>query len=174
MSTISIRRDGAFAAFQQELALFTWAPLQPAADAFASDMMMVLAEEAHKILSALHEENAEGLVYGTMRLFLELTRVLAVQQGTLITSNSTYLRQVEERVGRDSAWTGVHRVAGGLDESPTTGKPLWARAVAGLRLYVESAALLRSILLPAHRDVIENAARVIREALPAGPAARTE
>lgn len=155
-------RDGAFAAFQRELAAFSWEPMQPAANAFASDMLMLLAEEAHKLLSALLAENAGGLAYATMRICLELTRVLAVQRGVLVTSSSTYLQQVAEHVGHASAWTRAHREAAGLANPSDGTNPLWSRAIAGLRLYTESAALLWPILLPAHRDVVENTVRVIQ------------
>jgi predicted nucleotidyltransferase len=161
---ILLDREGALAAFQRELAAFTWAPLQPAANAFASDMLMLLAEEAHKLLSALRAENAGGLAYATMRICLELTRVLAVQRGIFVTSNSTYLQQVGDGVGQASAWTRAQREAAGLEHPSDGAAPLWARAIAGLRLYAESAALLQPILQPAHRDVVEHTVRVIREA----------
>jgi len=162
---ILVDKTGEFTSFQQELLALTWESMQPAADDYASDEMMLIAEDAHKILSALYENNAEGLAYATIMLFRELTHTLAVQGGVWVQTNSTYARQVEERVGVDSAWTRYHRLAGGIDPTPPGSDGLRARAIAGLHLYAESANLLRTILLPQHRDVVENTVRVIREAL---------
>ncbi len=158
-------KTGEFAAFQQALRAITWESMQPAADHYASDAMMLIAEDAHKILSALYEGNAEGLAYAAIAIFRNLTHTLAVQRGVWVKTTSTYLQQVEERVGADSAWTRCHRLAGGIDPTPAASDPLRARTIAGLRLYAESAALLDPILLPAHRDVVENTVRVIHETL---------
>lgn len=146
-------RDGALAALQGAARAFAWAPLQPAADAYASFTLERLAEVAHKILGGLAARDEERATLATWELVLDLTGAIAVRRGVLVDSDRTFFRQVRAAVGRDTAWTRQHRLAAGLEETATTLPPALARGAAALRLYRETAALLGPILEPAHREV---------------------
>ena len=158
-------RDGALAAAQRAARAFTWAPLQPAADAYASFTLVRLAEVAHKILGGLAARDEGRATLATWELVLDLTGAVAVGRGVLIDSDRTFFRQVQGAVGRDTAWTRQHRLAAGLEETATALPPALARGAAALRLYRETAILLAPILEPDHREVAAGAVERIALAL---------
>jgi hypothetical protein len=152
-----ILRDpsGALAALHQQAREFTWEPLRAAASAYASEMVIGLAEEAHKLLGALNRGDDSATLYAAHGAVLGLTRAVAVGQGILIESENSYYRQAQEAAGLDSAWTRYHRAAAGIvaDAGHTT--PAVAIGIAALHLYRETARLLGPLLLPRHLAVIE-------------------
>jgi len=165
---ILIDSDGIFRAFQREAQQFSTASLQTAADAYASTLLMQLAEAVHKILSALFRENRLALFEAASSLVFGLTQAVAVQRGVLVAGGSHYLQQVQEVVGLDSAWTRSHRLAIDADEPEIPQAPatsIEARAVAALRMYQETVTLLRAAIQPDHRPVVEQATDLIDNAL---------
>jgi predicted nucleotidyltransferase len=162
---ILLDKDGAFEALQQEARAFSWEPLQAAANAYASRQLMLHTEYVHKILRALllHDEFALSEI--ALELLFILTDVVVVQRGILIRSGNTYFRQAEEAIGRDSAWTHYHRLVAGIKDDSSQAITNEIRGVAVLRLYQETVKLLRSILSPEHRDVVEESMVVIDRAL---------
>jgi hypothetical protein len=162
-------KEGALAKLKQEAGAFTWEPLRVAADEYASYDVMGYAEEVHKILSALTKRDESAVLYGTVGLLFGLTRAVAVQRGILIESENSYLRQVQESVGRDSVWTRYHRLAAGFEIGATNRSPAEVRGIAGLALYEETVRLLWHILRPAHLDVIDHTLTAIRESELARP-----
>ena len=161
---VLVDKEGAFGAFQKSLAGFRWETLQEQANAWASDGLMLYAEFAHKALGALLNRDEAALAYATQELFYMLTWVLAVQRGVLIEGGSSYYTQVQEAAGKDSAWTRAHRLILCLEPFPNHLAPVEARGIAALRLYQETARLLREALLPGDREVIEQALQIIEEA----------
>jgi hypothetical protein len=158
-------RNGALAAFIQDIRVFVWEPLQAAADALVSYGMMIESEFPYKILSALQQENIHALAYETMNLINALTRLIAIQRGIMIESNSTYFQQVQQTLGVYSTWTRYHQIALGLDELPSPYAPLMLRGIATLHLFVESAKLFQPILLPPHHDLVMTTANAVADAL---------
>ncbi len=150
----------------REIEAFRWEPLQKAADRYASFRMMELAERVHKVLSELLKRDELALAFVTSELLYALTEVVAVQQGVLVKSESTYYWQVQSAVGLDSDWTLCHRWAAGVDAVPTRGSIVLTQAIAALRLYQETVKLLRPVLHQDHLAVAEQATRVIDEAVP--------
>ncbi|SRR5579885_2214170 len=166
---ILLDKEGVFAAFQQKVRDFRWETVQEQANAWASDMLLLYTEFAHKMLGALMSHDEATMAYATQDLLWTLTWVLAVQRGVLIEGSNRYYTQVQEAVGKDSAWTHFHRLALCLEPFPAHRSPAEARGIAALRLYEETARLLRDALLPEDREVIEQTLRVIEEAsLPGG------
>lgn len=157
-------KDGSVGALMQEVANFTWEPLQPAADRYASYRLMLFAEMAHKILSGLSTGNADAIAYAVAELTYALTEAVAVRLGVLVRGSSTYYQQVQDAVGEDSAWARYHRIATGVVEDASGASPVQARGIAMLRLYRETATLFQPILQPQHREVIEQALQVIEQA----------
>jgi len=157
-------KEGVFAAFQQRLADFRWETLQEQANAWASNVLMLFGEFAHKMLGALLNHDETTMAYATQDLLWSLPEVVAVQRGVLIEGSNRYYTLVQEAAGKDSAWTHFHRLALCLEPLPAELSPAEARGLAALRLYQETARLLRGVLLPADREVIEQTLRVIEEA----------
>jgi predicted nucleotidyltransferase len=168
---ILLDKDGSLSALQWEAMAFTWAPLQVAADNFASYVVMDSAEWVHKILGALPRRDASSIAYATGKLHLNMVEVIAVQRGTLIQSQNTYFRQVEASVGEDTLWTQCHRYLTGsvsswdaVDTTLPAAPPYVERGLAALHLYQATVALLWPILRPAHREVVEQTLLVLRQA----------
>jgi predicted nucleotidyltransferase len=157
---ILLDKDGSVTKLMQDIDEFQWKPLQTAAGEYASFHMMLLAEDVHKVLSALLTSNQLALAYIVGELLFGLTRIVAVQRGILVKSDSTYYQQVYEMVGQASAWTYYHRIASAIDMAATVRE----RGMACLRLYQETAQLLRPVLQAEHREVVEEAVSVIDHA----------
>lgn len=146
---------GELAALHQRAREFTWEPLRAAANAYASEMVMGQAEEAHKLLSALSRRDESAAIYATHEAVRGLTLAAAVGRGALIESENSYYRQVQEATGRDSAWTRYQRFAAGFVAGSSRLAPATAAGIAALHLYRETAHLLLPSLLPRHLPVIE-------------------
>jgi hypothetical protein len=146
---ILLDSEGALAALVAEAQAFHWAALQPAADAFASDMLMLYAEHALKLLGTLARRDEAVVPYPLGELLYALPWIVATQRGVLIEHDGVYLRQVQTAVGTQSTWSCAHRTALGMQR-----ESLRERAVAALQLYVETAQLIAHVLRPAHRDVV--------------------
>lgn len=112
---ILLDKDGAFRIFQQEAHNWRWDPLQEAANAYASQIMLELTEIVLKILRAhaLHDEVA--LSEMLIDLLSGVTEAVAVQRGILIPGGNAYFRQIQETIGLDSDWTRYHRQTAGID-----------------------------------------------------------
>jgi hypothetical protein len=162
---ILLDREGAFRAFQHELEHFSWAPLQEAANSYASSAMMHLAEVAHKILSALVRGDRLSLFEATSGLWYALTQAVAVQRGVLAVSSHTHMRQVREAVGTDAPWTQYHGMIAASDVHAARATSVEARAIAALCLYQETVALLRPVIRSEHREVAEQTVVTIEAAL---------
>ncbi len=159
---VLLDKDGALAALREQAIAFTWEPLQPAADRFASYTLMGNAEEVHKVLSGLVRRDESAAMYGTVGMCNMLTQIVVVQRGLLIQTENSWFQQVYDEVGQGSDWTRYHRLANGFEAGPPHLPPFEARAVAGLCLYEETTTLLRDVLRPAHAQVVDTAIANIR------------
>ncbi|MEO7003027.1 MAG: nucleotidyltransferase domain-containing protein [Ktedonobacterales bacterium] len=154
---ILLDRDGAFTALQTEAEAFRWELLQPAADAYASTMLMGLTEEVSKVVGALARGDESAMLYGALGLQQELTRTVLVQRGVLLRSENDFFAQAQAAVGPTSEWTRLHRFIVGFDPLPAGETPARARGLAALALYRESVALLQPIIRPDDQAVIDHA-----------------
>jgi hypothetical protein len=154
-------KDGSVAGLLAEIDAFRWEDIQEAVNAQISLWMMLKAEDVQKILREFQQENAPGLVLVTTRLVSELTLLTALCHRTLITSDSTYYRQVQEAAGLDSAWTHYHCIATGLEDGPSDIVPLRARGIAALHLYRETLVLARPVMQDEHLAIAEEVVRVV-------------
>ena len=148
---------GAIADLKAEAARFQWASVQGNADEYASFSLMGYAEEVHKVLSGLSRGDESTVQHGNLGLNLGLAKALVVRRGVLIESENTFFRQAQDTAGRDSEWTRWFRLSSGFEAGPTDEPSFRTQGLAGLRLYVETARLLRPVIRPEHREVIDNA-----------------
>ncbi len=156
-------RDGDLAVLLAEARDFDWAPLRKRGRKFASHEVAGCAEEVHKLLGALHGPDEAALVYGSLGLAHGLGRAFAVAGELLVDTENRYLEAIWDAAGRDSDWTALHRRVLGLDGAGEA----WARAVAGLHLYLETRVRLAGMLRDHDRTVVEGAcARIERAGLP--------
>lgn len=158
---ILLDKNGSLAELQKTAQEFDWSFLQPAADEFAAEEIMGCAEEAHKILSGLAQENESKVLYATWGLVKNMLEAVAVQRGIMIVSENRYFDLIQDSVGRDSEWTRIFRTAWGLDEADSQYR---ARGSAALRLYCLSAAMFDPLIPARHREVINKTLQFIQEA----------
>ena len=162
---ILLDKEGEFARFQQEVRAFTWEPLQKRANEQAGTFLMLFSEYAHKVLGSLLMRDELALAAAVNELLYQMTLAVAIQRGVLIESGNSYFRQVEHSVGFGSSWTRYHLIVAGLEQTTTDKSFIEERALAALRLYQETLAIMRDALLPIHREVAEQTSQIIEEAL---------
>lgn len=160
-SEVLLDKNGSLAKLKRIAVDFSWQPLQKTADEFASYNLMGNAEEAHKVLGALDRKDESSVLYGTIGLLLNLTKIIIVQRGVLIESENSFFRQAQEIIGKDSAWSLQHKIACGFGQISS----IETRAVAILRLYAETAKILESVIKPTHAGVIQRAIGAIQDFL---------
>ena len=148
--------EGSLAKLKREADAFTWDRLGGAADKYVSDCVMGYAEEAHKVLTGLASGRESTIMYGTLGLVFGLARAVAVMHRVLVESDNSYFDQVQDAVGRCSAWTRGFRQAAGLDPGTVN-----ERGIAGLQMYRETAALASRVLRSEHAGVVDNALEII-------------
>ena len=115
---ILLDKDGSFKTLQEEAWAWTWAPLQVAADAYASQLMVEQTEIVLKTLRALILHDLVALADMTLDLFSAVTEAVAVQRGVLVESGNTYFHQVQKTIGVQSLWTQYHLRAAGITSHP--------------------------------------------------------
>lgn len=156
---ILLDKEGGFHRLQEEAVAWTWEPLQEAAHMYASELLVVQTEIAHKAMRAIHLHDWLALADMTIDLFSAVTEAVAVDRGVLIQSGNTYFHQTQEAVGQQSDWARLHmRVATNVLSAKERGKDL-------LLLYWETCRLLKSTLAPEHRETIEHCLEFIKQFL---------
>jgi hypothetical protein len=171
---ILLDKDGSVARLMAEIESFRWEDIQAATNANISMWMMLMAENIHKVLREFQQENPSGLAFAISKLVAELTRLTALCHRTLITSDSSYYQQVQEAVGRDSAWTRYHRIATDLQVGPTGIVPLRARGIAILYLYRETLMFAQPVIQTEHREIAEHVLLVVQSAIEQLPFTKEE
>ncbi len=161
---VLLDKDGSVPHLLQEIVAFRWESVQTLAHESISIWMMLRAEEVHKLLADFQRANEPGIVYAIAKIE-DLTSLVAMRYGLLITSDSTYYQQVEEAAGHDSAWTHYHRMALGLEPGPEGITPLRARGIAALHFYRETLAILRPVMSSEHLAVAEQTVEIARAAV---------
>ena len=151
---ILLDHEGDFATIQRTARAFRWEPLQTAADEYASHRLMKFAEETHKLIAALRQGDDVKVATMTTWLVLGLPLVVATQRGILLDNETRAPRQVQQVLGENSAWSRAYRIAAGFGKSPAL-LSVEARGYAALNVYRETARVLRDILRPGHREVVE-------------------
>lgn len=159
---ILLDKDGGFKRLQQEAWAWTWEPLQKAADAYVSQLMVEQAEIVLKILRAFRLHDDVALTDMLLDLFSAVTEAVAVQRGVLVQSGNTYFHQVQEAVGQHSAWTYHHLRAAGL--SPSDPLSVEARGKETLTLYQETARLLKPAISSEHWETIVQTIKILEDA----------
>ncbi len=161
---ILLDKDGALAALQEAARSMAWESLQPAADAFASRSLAGAAEEAHKILDGLAQSDESKTTYANWSMTQNLSEAVLVQRGVLVPTENAYIDLAQAAAGRESGWTRQFRLALGLDPLPP-GIPAYVSiGIAGLRLYQETAALLKDILQSEEARVVDRTLEILKEA----------
>lgn len=158
---ILMDESGELAKLKQAAVDFNWAPLQPLADAYASEQLSGCAEEAHKLMGGLKTANESKVLYASWGMFKNLSFAALVQTGLMIQSENRAFAILEEHFGKSHpAWTRAFRLAFGMDVE--TNVPAYqTRGKASLALYEETAKLFKDIINDKHREVIENTLQLI-------------
>lgn len=163
---ILLDKDGSFNTLQQEARDWTWEPLQEAANNYVCEIMLEHTEIVHKALRAFFVQDNLALSEMTLLIFFAVTEAVIVQRGILSASGNSYFHQAQASMGVDSAWTHYHKMIAGINTSSVTESLAKERGIAALRLYQETANILRPTLRSSkYFEVIDQTIMVIEEAL---------
>lgn len=162
---VLLDKEGSVGELMQEIEAFAWEPLQEAANEFAGQSLVYLAEGVHKVLGDLARGDELALTNSASSLLTWLTELMAVQRGVLIKSDRTYYRQVQEAVGLDSAWSRYHRISTGVEPSQHEGSPVAARGIAAVSLYRETFTLVRGVIARNYLETAHQTVQLIDHAL---------
>jgi hypothetical protein len=164
-----IDRNGTFAALQKRAAGFTWdAEMRRRADLWASHEMVGWTEEVHKGLDGLRDGNVGRLLNARFGLSWGLQRVIQVQRGIMLAGDNAFFDAIADNLGPSSRWAQLRTAAFGIESG--TGKPVASlrdQVIAGLHLFVETAALIHSTITDEDRPLVEDTVRRINEELSA-------
>ena len=158
---ILLGEAGQLAKLKQAAFDFNWADLQTAANDYAVEELMGYAEEAHKIISGLLQENESKVLYASWGLFRGLVNAAAVQRGMIMESENRYFDIIQENIGHTHEWTRAFRLSFGMDVGDVNIPAYQTRGKASLDLYQQTALLFENIINDKHREVIENTLQLI-------------
>jgi predicted nucleotidyltransferase len=157
MCRILLDNEGVFAQLQAEAEAFRWdAHMQRLADDFASLQLVNYAEEAHKLMSGLLQQDDSTTLYAAYGMVLGLMRIMCTYKGLFIPTENAYFETLTKHIGIDSTWSYYLRLASGLEE----GTPRM-RGTAALGLYMKTVELLRPILRSEHAIVVDKTWAII-------------
>ena len=157
---ILVDESGRLAKLKQAAHDFKWDALQSAADEYAVESLMGCAEEAHKIISGLMQENESKVLYASWGMFKGLSFAAAVQAGLMIESENKIFSMMQEHFKDNPAWVRAFRLSFGMDVE--TNIPVWkTRGKASLDLYEQTYLLFKDLINDKHREVIENTLQLI-------------
>lgn len=144
-------KDGSLEDLKRAAREFTWSPLQPLADQYASRAIMKCTEEVYKIMGGLQANDESKVLYASLGLFMNMAHAVIVQRGVLVESENRYLELAQQAMGLTSNWTRHFRIALGLE-----GGDHRTRGKASLGLFQETARQFDPIIQQPDRDVIMN------------------
>ncbi len=153
--------SGRLAELKQAAQNFNWQNLQTAADEYAVEQLMGCAEEVHKIVDGLLNDNESKVLYAVWGLFNGLANAVAVQRGMMMESENRYFEVIQENMGQTHEWTRAFRLALGADIGDVKIPAYKTRGQAALALYKHTAQLFQNIITDKHRDVIENTLQLV-------------
>lgn len=136
--------NGVFATVQSRARAFRWdTDMQAKANSYAGREMVGWAEEAHKGLEGLRRDDIGRLLNARFGLTFGLANVARVYLGVFITGENTFYAEICEKAGPDSRLARLLRAAFGIESTTASALTLRDHVTAGLRLYVETARLVR-------------------------------
>jgi hypothetical protein len=94
-----------------------------------------------------------------------LSRIMQVQRGVLLASSNDFYEAVAEAVGRDTEWVRLRHISFGIAHADGRPPTLGEQVVAGLRLYIVTAALLAPMLRMEDQPLIMQTVELIRHSL---------
>ncbi len=162
---VLLDKDGSMRQLKQLVEAFAWESLRTEAIEVAGSLLTGDAEFIHKLLGNSWKGNLSGVAYATTKLFDGATMAMALSHAVFITTDSLYYQEVEAVVGLGKAWTYYHRLLIGATTSAEDTSSVQARGKLALQLYRETARLLWPALNEERHSVVEQALRLIQQAL---------
>jgi hypothetical protein len=163
-SRILFDKDNSIAALKDAADKASWEALQKAANEFASSTLAETCEEVQKILDGLARSDESKTAYAIWGLTQNLADALLVRRGILIPTENVFIDRVQATAGRTSEWTRQFRLGIGLDPLPPGTPSYVGFGIAGLKLYRETASLLRDILEPEDAHIVDRTLTIMTEA----------
>ncbi|MCP4428055.1 MAG: hypothetical protein GY803_26515 [Chloroflexi bacterium] len=155
--------EGIFAQIQRRAHEFVWdSDMQLKANAFAEEQMVGWVEEVHKGLEGLRRNDVGRMLNARFGLSFGMMKVARVYLGILITGDNTFYSQIVERIGNDSEWARLCRASFGIKSKEGGVFSLPEQVMAGLRLYILTADMIRNDVGIDARAIIDHTVAVIK------------
>lgn len=162
---ILVDREGTFAAIQRRAHAFTWdEALQQKAAHWVSQQMVGWIEEVHKGLEGLRRGDVGRLLNARFGCSWGLTNLMKVHLGVLVSGDNALYDEVGAAVG-DVEWLRLRRTAFGIEDKDGAAPSLRQQVVAGLRLYVLTAALVEEVLEEGDGEMVRQTVALIQAEL---------
>jgi Nucleotidyltransferase domain len=159
-------RSGTFARIQARAHAFSWdASMQAKANAWASQALAGWSEDMRKGLAGLADNHLGRLLNARFASSWGLSRIMQVQRGVLLASANDFYEAVAEAVGRDTEWVRLRQITFGIAHADGRPRTLREQVVAGLRLYIVTAALLAPVLRVEDQPLIKQTVELLRHNL---------
>jgi hypothetical protein len=162
---ILLDRDGTLAQLQRRARDFVWdAEMQRKANMWAAGEMVGIIEEAHKGLEGLRRNDIGRMLNARFGLSWIISNVMKTYRGVLLSGDNGVWDEINRAVGETTQWVRYRRLAFGIDDAGGRTPPLREQIMAGLRLYVLTAAELDHAMPEEQRNLVrETAARIEAE-----------
>lgn len=108
--------EGIAASLIEEARAWTWGPLERRCDGWVAEGITSLAEEVHKLFSALNREDRQTAAVQRSILAVHLAPILAVHHRILHGPENRLWDLVSDAAGKE--WRRTHAAALGLDDEP--------------------------------------------------------
>jgi hypothetical protein len=156
--------QGAFAALIARAHAFRWDDaMQREGNRWTSRQVVGWIEEVHKGLEGLRRNDTGRMLNARFGFSWGMARVMVVHHGLLLAGDNDFYDAVLAAAGAGSAWARLAPTAFGI-ETPGAPAPLLREQIeAGLRLYVETARLLRASIEPGKAEMVAETVQRIEE-----------
>ena len=165
----ALRDDGSFAAIQARAHAFRWdEALHEKANGWAGERLVGWVEEVHKGLEGLRRGDTGRLLNARFGLSWGLSRVMAVQQGVLLSGDNALYAELGAAMAGHPQWLRLRRIAFGIEDDVGRPPTLAMQVTAGLQLYALTATLLDGVLQPEKAALIRETVALIEDNLAEG------
>jgi len=144
---IIIDRNEYFNIIQKRAINFVWDnAIQKKANEYASKEMVGYIEEVHKGLEGFKRGGIGRILNSRHGLSWGLCGIMQVKKGIFKKGDNSFFEEITQAMGTDSTWSKLCYTVFGVDSGTNTPPTLREQLIAGLKLYVLTANILKDCL----------------------------
>jgi len=160
---ILIDKNNTFASIQARAKNFEWTEeMQKKANLWVSKEMVGWIEEVHKGLEGLRSNDIGRMLNSRFGCSWGLSHVMCVYKGLLLSGDNGFYEEEMDAVGIDSEWSRLRRIAFGIEDDNGRTPTLNEQVIAGLRLYILTAEIVKDVFPTEDKVLIEQTLELIK------------